>query len=83
MEAEPALVWATSIVVLDSVAFEEFVMPVIHLHWEVNHDLILRLREDNSRAMLEVYKLCRFKHGADGLEVQVIWIVRKSEFVDY
>ena len=80
MESETALVWPACIVVLDAVAFEEFVMPVIHLHGEVNHDLVLRLREDDPRAMLEIDKLCRFKHGVDGLEIQVIWIVRESEF---
>lgn len=80
MEPEPALVWATGVIVLNSVAFEEAMMPVVHLDWEVNHDLIFRLREDDSRAMLEVDKLCRFKHGVDGLEIQVVWIVRESEF---
>ncbi len=80
MEAEPALVWTTGVVVLDSVALEEPMMPVVHLHWEVNHDLVLWLREDDSRAMLEIDKFCRFKHCVDGLEIQVVWIVRESEF---
>ena len=80
MESEAALVWATGIIMLDSVSLEEPMMPIVHLHREVDHDLVLWLSEDDAGAMLEIYKLCRLKHRVYGLEVQVVWIVWESKF---
>jgi len=80
VESESALVWAAGVVVLDAVSLEELVVPVVHFDGEVNHDLVLGLSEDDPGAMLEVEQLGRVKHRVDGLEIEVVWIVWKTEF---
>jgi len=81
VEPEAAFVWSTGVVVLDSVPFEEPMVPVVHFDGEVDHDLVFWLGEDDSGAMFEVDQLRRVEHGGDGLEVEVIRVVWESEFI--
>jgi len=81
VEAEAAFVWAAGVVVLDSVAFEEFVVSVVHFDWEVDHDFIFWLSEDDACAVFEVDRICGDEHRIDGLGVEVVGVIWESEFI--
>jgi hypothetical protein len=82
MEPDAALVRAERVVVLDAVALEQLVVPVVHPDREVHHHLVLRLREDDPHAVLEIDQLRRLEHHVDRLEVQVVRVGREPELVE-
>ena len=82
MEAEAAFVGAERVVVLDAIALVEPVVPVVHLDWEVDHDLVLGLGEDDLDAVAEVDDLRRLEHGGHSLRVEVVGVLGEPEFVE-
>ncbi len=81
VEAHAALERAEQVVVLDAVALEEPDLAAVHLHGEVDDELVLRLAQDRlrrSRARLIVFD-ARLEVVLDDLE-EVVLLVAKVRF---
>ena len=75
MEADAPLVGAKGVVVLHAVALEQLPAAVVHPHRAVDHDLVLRLAQDQLQPVRHVQRVGRLKDGADCPEVEIVLVV--------
>jgi hypothetical protein len=72
----PALVGAHDVVVLDAVALEEPVVPVIHADREVDDQLVLGLRQNHVEALFDLDGLGRSVELGLGDLIHILLLLR-------
>ncbi len=75
-----ALVRAQDVVVLNAVTLEQLVSAVVHADGEMDHDLGLGLGHDQFKMVGQIQPIRRIEHLADGLKINVVGFVTKTEF---
>ena len=79
----PSLVGAQHVVVLHAISLEQIVMPIVHQHREVHHDLVLGLRQHELLVMGKPHQLRRDEHLLDRLMKQVLRITDDLELFEH